>query len=253
MDQIIDINIYNYNRIYGYGEIKDGKEKKRFEKYFLKTIKNCEDILKSLDNCKIENCLISSELLIPTFINNEKTNKMNRELSTIECTLDDFNRNYFYKEMDAYDYKIAHGVINWYDKDNIIICTAKCIPVCVLTKMVQEMEFEDTIFKYLKLLWSWRQNYIDECEEIPLKRSMLKEIKKIKKIVHSYKNPKLMYSGLLYTNLLENYMELSVNHAMTYTTWIQKQMNYSHCLCPNDTFDENMTYTFYIIRDIEKV
>ena len=82
---------------------------------------------------------------------------------------------------------------------------------------------------------------------------MLKEIKKIKKIVNSYKNPKLMYSGLLYTNLLENYMELALNHAMTYTTWIQKQMNYSYCLCPNDTFDENMTYTFYIIRDIEKV
>jgi len=82
---------------------------------------------------------------------------------------------------------------------------------------------------------------------------MLKEIKKIKKIVYSYKNPKLMYSGLLYTNLLEKYMELSLNHAMTYTTWVQKQMNYSHCLCPNDTFDDSMTYTFYIIRDIEKV
>jgi len=245
---IVDIITDNYVRKYGIDDFNAKKNKEQTDACFKNTLKVYYELQKRLDVHSIHNHIVSSTLLIPENSRSEKLAEMNREFMKIKTNL--HPNNYIYREFDTYTYRIKNGFIQWHDIDNKVIAKAVCIPIAVCQNTISEFKHHDIYFKYIRILWSWREDFIEEWEEMSSHRDILKEIKKIKKLVKKYKNPKLTCSGLVYSNLIANYRDISLTHCFIYSIWIMQRLNYTHVIC-NIAKDE-IANAFYIIKDIEK-
>ena len=246
---IVDVITDNYTRKYGVDDFDLKKNKKQTDACFRDTMKVYNELQDKLDIYTVHNHIVSSTLLIPEYSRSEKLSQMNRDIIKIKSNLQTQNP-YIYREYDTYTYRITGGYIYWNDDNGKAIAKAICTPVCVCDNTVKEFKYRDTYFKYVKLLWSWRDDFIEDWEEMSAQRSTLLEIKKIKKLVKKYKNPKLTCNGLIYSNLIADHTDLILAHAYIYSIWIMQMLEYEYVVC--NVSRKDIASGFYIIRNIEK-
>ena len=252
IDTIVNIATYSCGIKYGNNIISD----KKYEKFTKMIINEYEEFIKTVDKVLLNGYLLTSECFIPKFINNIYTIQLEKEFSKIENTLNknhitQFKNDHFFIKMDGYQYQMNDNIMTWKDENDLVLGTAIVTPIFVLEKYVQDLNYKHMYLKSLKLMWSWRDNFIEHLEEQPNKKNYLRELKRIRKFIKSVKNQKFNNNGLLFTNIYNQYLDMSVHHSIIYSIWLKNNLNYDYCYCPCLKLTNTLVYSFYLLKDIK--